>query len=138
MNPSLLLLFDKQNIIFFFILILLSHTVTNSFDIYGQNSKQQLVPGLFGNNSSSNSLLNDAFNKVKDSVVQITTEYKPSDISSQFSDTGSSNSANSIPVKYGSGFVYDKTGNIITNSHVVDSAINIVVTLTMEIHIQQN
>ena len=75
MNPSLLLLFDKQNIIFFFILILLSNTVTNSFDIYGQNSKQQLVPGLFGNNSS-NSLLNDAFNKVKDSVVQITTEYK--------------------------------------------------------------
>ena len=52
----------------------------------------------------------------------------PSDISSQFSDTGSGNSANSIPVKYGSGFVYDKTGNIITNSHVVDSAINIVVT----------
>jgi S1-C subfamily serine protease len=127
MNPSLLLLFDKQNVIFFFILILLSNTVTNSFDIYGQNSKQQLVPGLFGNNSS-NSLLNDAFNKVKDSVVQITTEYKSSDTSNQFSDTGSGNGANSIPVKYGSGFVYDKTGNIITNSHVVDSAINIVVT----------
>ncbi len=127
MNPLLLLLFDKKNIIFFFIFILLSNTVTNSFNIYGQNSKQQLVPGLFGNNSR-NSLLNDAFSKVKDSVVQITTEYKPSDISNQLSDTGSSNSANSIPVKYGSGFVYDRTGNIITNSHVVDSAINIVVT----------
>ena len=32
------------------------------------------------------------------------------------------------PAKYGSGFVYDKSGYIITNYHVVSSAINIVVT----------
>ncbi len=121
------LLFTKQNIVFFFILILLSNAVTNSFYIYGQNSKKQLIPGLFGNDPNiSNSLLNNAFSKVKDSVVQITTEYKPSsDPSNQFFDAGG---ANSIPVKYGSGFVYDKSGYIITNYHVVNSAINIVVT----------
>ena len=117
-------LFSKRNFVFFFILILLSNALSNPFYIYGQNSKQQLVPGLFGNDSS-NSLLNNAFSKVKDSVVQITTEYRPSDSSSQLFDTSS---ANSIPVKYGSGFVYDKSGYIITNFHVVNSAINIVVT----------
>ncbi|MER5175645.1 MAG: trypsin-like peptidase domain-containing protein [Candidatus Nitrosocosmicus sp.] len=104
---------------------MLSSIAVNSFYIYGQISKQQQqVSGLFGN--GSNSLLNDAFRKTKDSVVQITTEYKTSDSSNPFFDTGST--TNSIPAKYGSGFVYDKSGYIITNDHVVSSAINIVVT----------
>ncbi|MGN6351122.1 MAG: S1C family serine protease, partial [Candidatus Nitrosocosmicus sp.] len=90
-----------------------------------QKQKQALIPGLFGNGNDS---LNNAFNKVKDSVVQITTQYKsPSgDSSSQLFDTG--NGVNTIPTKYGSGFVYDKSGYIITNYHVVSSATNIVVT----------
>ncbi len=116
--------FNKQIIIFFFSLLLLFGIAVNSFYVYGQNSKQQ-VPGLFSN--GSNSLLNDAFRKVKDSVVQITTEYKTSDTSNPFFDTGSN--TNLKPAKYGSGFVYDKSGYIITNDHVVSSAINIIVTL---------
>ncbi len=117
------ILFNKQNFIFFLSLLLLSSTVITSFHAYGQNSKQKQIPGLFGNGSN---LLNDAFRKVKDSVVQITTEYKSSsDTSNPLFDT---NSANSVPAKYGSGFVYDKSGYIITNYHVVSSAINIVVT----------
>jgi S1-C subfamily serine protease len=117
------ILFNKQIFIFFLSLFLLSSTVITSFHAYGQNSKQQQIPGLFGNGGN---LLNDAFRKVKDSVVQITTEYKSSsDTSNQLFDT---NGANSVHVKSGSGFVYDKSGYIITNYHVVSSAINIVVT----------
>jgi S1-C subfamily serine protease len=117
------ILFNKQIFIFFLSLFLLSSTVITSFHAYGQNSKQQQIPGLFGNGGN---LLNDAFRKVKDSVVQITTEYKSSsDTSNQLFDT---NGANSVHGKSGSGFVYDKSGYIITNYHVVSSAINIVVT----------
>lgn len=79
--------------------------------------------GLFGN--GNNSLLNDVFNKVKDSVVQITTEYQPSQSSNQFFDTGNNNPQS---VKFGSGFVYDKNGYIITNYHVISSATAITVT----------
>jgi S1-C subfamily serine protease len=117
------ILFNKQIFIFFLSLLLLSSTVITSFHAYGQNSKQQQIPGLFGNGGN---LLNDAFRKVKDSVVQITTEYKSSsDTSNQLFDT---NGANSVRGKSGSGFVYDRSGYIITNYHVVSSAINIVVT----------
>jgi S1-C subfamily serine protease len=117
------ILFNKQIFIFFLSLFLLSSTVITSFHAYGQNSKQQQIPGLFGNGGN---LLNDAFRKVKDSVVQITTEYKSSsDTSNQLFDT---NGANSVHGKSGSGFVYDRSGYIITNYHVVSSAINIVVT----------
>jgi S1-C subfamily serine protease len=117
------ILFNKQSFIFFFSLLLLSSIVITSFQAHGQNSKQQQIPGLFGNGDN---LLNDAFRKVKNSVVQITTEYKSSSYTSNpLFDT---NSANSMPAKYGSGFVYDKSGYIITNYHVVSSAINIVVT----------
>ena len=124
---------NKQNIIFFFALILLiSSTIVNSFYVSGQQQQQQqqqqrqsLIPQLFGNGNNP-SLLNNAFNKVKDSVVQITTQYKSSDTNSQLFDTGSG--ANPTPTKYGSGFVYDKAGYIITNYHVVSSPTNIIVT----------
>ncbi len=112
---------SKQSFLLFCLLFTLS-IIVNSY-VFGQLSKQQKIPELFGNGTN---LLNDAFRKVKDSVVQITTEYKGS--------TSSSNplpglgNTNSMPTKYGSGFVYDKLGFIITNYHVVSSAINIVVT----------
>ena len=113
---------NKQNVAFFFSLLLISGASVNSLYVYGQNSTQKSV-GLFGN--GANSMLNDVFNKVRDSVVQIATEYRSADSFNQFFDTG----ANSpIPAKFGSGFVYDKSGYIITNYHVVSSATNIIVT----------
>ncbi|MGN6623636.1 MAG: S1C family serine protease [Candidatus Nitrosocosmicus sp.] len=121
--------FGKQYFFFLFSLLILTSIAFGPLSVTSQQQQQQqkqaLIPGLFGNGNDS---LNNAFNKVKDSVVQITTQYKsPSgDSSSQLFDTG--NGVNTIPTKYGSGFVYDKSGYIITNYHVVSSATNIVVT----------
>ena len=122
--------FGKQYFFFLFSLLMLTSiafgplSVTAQQQQQKQQQKQALIPGLFGNGNDS---LNNAFNKVKDSVVQITTQYKSSgDSSSQLFDTG--NGVNTLPTKYGSGFVYDKSGYIITNYHVVSSATNIVVT----------
>src|ERR671918_203393 len=61
--------------------------------------------------SYSESSMPDLFDKVKSSVVQI---------------TPSSKSANSSLL--GSGFVYDKHGHIITNSHVIENASLVTVT----------
>src|SRR5215210_6878430 len=90
---------------------------------FGQNQSLDPHLGLFGN--GNNSLLNDIFSKVKDSVVQISTEYQPVDPSNPpYDSTGNSPYA----MKFGSGFIYDKSGIIITNYHVVSSATNIIVT----------
>ena len=90
---------------------------------FGQNQSLEQHLGLFGN--GNNSLLNDIFNKVKDSVVQISTEYQPLDPSNRpYDSTGNS----PYTMKFGSGFIYDKSGIIITNYHVVSSATNIIVT----------
>ncbi len=86
---------SKQSFLLFCLLFTLS-IIINSY-VFGQLSKQQKIAELFGNGTN---LLNDAFRKVKDSVVQITTEYKGS--------TSSSNpllglgNTNSMPTKYGS------------------------------------
>jgi S1-C subfamily serine protease len=75
--------------------------------------------------TTSDSSLNNLYNKVKDSVVQITTEYEdPNYPAGLYDSTGST----PYPMKFGSGFVYDDSGIIITNYHVVSSATNIVVT----------
>lgn len=88
----------------------------------GQNQSLEKDLGLFVNGNTS--LLNDVFNKVKDSVVQITTEYDdPNYPAGMYDSTGTP-----FPMKFGSGFVYDDSGTIITNYHVVSSATNIVVT----------
>ena len=90
---------------------------------FGQNQSLDPHLGLFGN--GNNSLLNDIFSKVKDSVVQISTEYQPADPSNRlYESTGNS----PFTMKFGSGFIYDKSGIIITNYHVVSSATNIIVT----------
>ena len=90
---------------------------------FGQNQSLEPHLGLFGN--GNNSLLNDIFSKVKDSVVQISTEYQPVDPSNRlYESTGNS----PFTMKFGSGFIYDKSGIIITNYHVVSSATNIIVT----------
>jgi len=97
-------------------------TFANQFGVHAQ-SETPSISGLFG--GGNNSLLNDVFNKVKDSVVQISTEYDPSDFPNRFFDT-TNNSP--IPTKFGSGFVFDKSGYIITNYHVVSESNDITVT----------
>ncbi|MDF0682297.1 MAG: S1C family serine protease [Candidatus Nitrosocosmicus sp.] len=77
---------------------------------------------LIDNNSKS---LNDLYNKTKDSVVQIITEYQLTDPSDRpYYLSGNNTNA----MKFGSGFVYDKSGIIITAYHIVSSANNIMVT----------
>ncbi|HSA75171.1 MAG TPA: trypsin-like peptidase domain-containing protein [Candidatus Nitrosocosmicus sp.] len=89
----------------------------------GQNQSLEQHLGLFVNGNTS--LLNDVFSKVKDSVVQISTEYQdPNYPGGLYDSSGSS----PYPMKFGSGFVYDDSGIIITNYHVVSSANNIIVT----------
>ena len=91
--------------------------------VQGQNQSLEQDLGLFANGNTS--LLNDIFSKVKDSVVQISTEYQdPNDPGGLYDSTGST----PYPMKFGSGFVYDDSGIIITNYHVVSSAKNIIVT----------
>ncbi|HXX97659.1 MAG TPA: S1C family serine protease [Candidatus Bathyarchaeia archaeon] len=64
-----------------------------------------------GTNSYSNALsLNSIFKQVENSVVQITSK---APTTSNSSNQSSSN---------GTGFVYDKQGHIVTNSHVVGDA----------------
>jgi S1-C subfamily serine protease len=70
-----------------------------------------------GTNSSSSSnplSLNTIFKQVENSVVQIISK---TPTASDSSDQSSSNTT-----KLGSGFVYDKQGHIVTNSHVVGDA----------------
>jgi S1-C subfamily serine protease len=62
------------------------------------------------NRDYSNSLP-DLFDKVEKSVVQIT-------------EPGSTQVKESNPSRLGSGFVYDKSGHIVTNFHVVDGSKN--------------
>jgi len=100
-----------------------SLVIIQSPQAFAQNQSLEQHLGLFGN--GNNSLLNDIFNKVKDSVVQISTEYQAVDPSNRLYDsTGTS----PFTMKFGSGFIYDKSGIIITNYHVVSSATNIIVT----------
>ncbi len=108
-------------ILIFAVSLFLSQQSISFVFAQSQNLEEHL--GLFGN--GNNSLLNDVFNNVKDSVVQITTEYQdPNYPGGLYDSTGGA----PIPMKFGSGFVYDDSGIIITNYHVVSSATNIIVT----------
>jgi S1-C subfamily serine protease len=119
----MVIFFNALRITIYLSLLVLLCTFTSSIAAYGQSSTQN-ISGLFGN--GTNSMLNDVFTKVKDSVVQITTEYNPPGGSdNQFFDA---NNNNPTPTKFGSGFVYDKSGYIITNYHVVSDARDIAVT----------
>ena len=76
--------------------------------------------------SKASNLLPDVFQRVENSVVQITTtESNPNDviIVNGIPETGKSKAL-------GSGFVYDNQGHIITNFHVIDGANNADVTFT--------
>jgi S1-C subfamily serine protease len=64
-------------------------------------------------------LLNTIFNKVENSVVQITSKV-PRPLSSSSQDPSNPDQQNATAL--GSGFVYDTQGHIITNNHVVSNA----------------
>src|SRR6476469_1790406 len=76
--------------------------------------------------SKASNLLPDVFQRVENSVVQITTtRSNPNDviIVNGIPETGKSKAL-------GSGFLYDNQGHIITNFHVIDGANNADVTFT--------
>ncbi len=91
------------------------------------NSTPTSQAGLMTSSPSNGSnLLPDVFQRVENSVVQITTtKSNPNDviIVNGIPETGKSKAL-------GSGFVYDNQGHIITNFHVIDGANNADVTFT--------
>ncbi len=75
---------------------------------------QQINSPSQGTNSSNPLSLNSIFKQVENSVVQITSKTPTT--------SNSSNQSSSDTNTLGSGFVYDKQGHIVTNSHVVGDA----------------
>lgn len=113
--------FSKKTVLF--LLILTFFVSVNFFNgAYAQTSGQIL--GQFGD--GNNSPLSDIFKKVKDSVVHIATAYDPYNSPNQIYEPIDINSP--IPTKFGSGFVYDKSGHIITSYSSVSESIDIAVT----------
>jgi serine protease Do len=87
-------------------------SVSGQGDNFTLESDQMTVESMpdSTNRDYSNSLP-DLFDKVEKSVVQIT-------------EPGSTQVKESSPSRLGSGFVYDKSGHIVTNFHVVDGSKN--------------
>jgi S1-C subfamily serine protease len=75
---------------------------------------QHINPASEDTNSSNPLSLNSIFKQVENSVVQITSKTPTT--------SNSSNQSSSDINTLGSGFVYDKQGHIVTNSHVVGDA----------------
>ncbi|HXP48673.1 MAG TPA: trypsin-like peptidase domain-containing protein [Bacteroidia bacterium] len=72
-------------------------------------------PSLDTNSSSSNPLsLNTIFKQTENSVVNITSKTPTAGVSNPVSSSNTTT--------LGSGFVYDKQGHILTNSHIVGDA----------------
>jgi S1-C subfamily serine protease len=113
-------------------LLSLSLLASNTFDLQfahlllSSNTAAQAQPTLSPQPTSSQSSLPDVFQKVENSVVQITsTKSNPNQI---IIDNGIPATGRSTAL--GSGFVYDSQGHIVTNSHVIDGATRADVTFT--------
>ena len=91
-----------------------------------QTSNPSLSPSPSTSSTSSESSLPDVFQKVENSVVQITsTTSNPNDI---IIDNGVPSTGKRTAL--GSGFVYDNQGHIVTNYHVINGASRVDVTFT--------
>ncbi|MGH9987346.1 MAG: trypsin-like peptidase domain-containing protein, partial [Nitrososphaeraceae archaeon] len=93
---------------------------TNSSLSISNNSSSILQPQTISNLSSS--ILNTIFKETQDSVVQITRTVPQTGM---IMDPLQENRT-----ALGSGFLFDKKGHIITNSHVVGDAMTVDVTFT--------
>ena len=94
------------------------HTYITQLTAIQTRTEDAGSPTLSSSSSSSISPLPRIFKQIEDSVVQITTKV---------SNDGQDIIINSNPFKsqstiLGSGFVYDKEGHIVTNSHVLDES----------------
>jgi len=91
------------------------------------SNNSNMTSSLSTSSSTSSSSLPDVFQKVENSVVQITsTKSNPNEviILNGVPQSGRRNTA------LGSGFVYDNQGHIVTNYHVIDGASRADVTFT--------
>jgi S1-C subfamily serine protease len=98
----------------FLILIFISsfsYTIFGSDGLAQEKQVEQSTPGSDTNTFLS---LNEIFNNVENSVVQITTSVPPVNI---LNPTQTENST-----ALGSGFIYDNKGHVVTNNHVVANA----------------
>jgi S1-C subfamily serine protease len=86
-----------------FVVAIILTTISSSTVIAQQQQINSNASSSQSTNSSSNLSVNTIFKEVENSVVQIT-------------------SKTSNATKFGSGFVYDKQGHIVTNAHVVGDA----------------
>ena len=68
-------------------------------------------------------------NQVRPAVVQITAQQAASSNGNVFGNSSSTDAGGEVDTGVGSGVIYDKTGYILTNAHVVNGADNLVVTL---------
>jgi S1-C subfamily serine protease len=82
----------------------------------------QQIALAFGVTSDHPSSLNELFQKVEGSVVQITSKVPSAN------PTGSQQPGVENQTALGSGFVYDRQGHIVTNSHVVGEAKSVDIT----------
>ena len=94
------------------------HTLVTQLTAIQTRTEDAGSPVMSSSSSSYISPLPRIFKQVEDSVVQITTK---------LSNDGQDIIINSNPSKsqstiLGSGFVYDKEGHIVTNSHVLDES----------------
>jgi len=104
-----------------------STTAVASAAAQSQPSNNSNMTSSLSTSASSSSSLPDVFQKVENSVVQITsTKSNPSEviILNGVPSTGRRGTA------LGSGFVYDNQGHIVTNYHVIDGASRADVTFT--------
>ena len=102
------------------------HNTVNAHQISFQDIPIKSVALPVQSTSSSFSLPN-IFKQVENSVVQITSK-TPSPNSSMQIINGDNPLDNQQSTRLGSGFVYDKQGHIISNSHVIDGAKTVDVT----------
>ncbi|MBV9178306.1 MAG: trypsin-like peptidase domain-containing protein [Nitrososphaeraceae archaeon] len=105
------------------------HNTVNAQQISFQDIpiKSVALPAQSTTSSPSSSPLPNIFKQVENSVVQITSK-TPSPNSSMQIINGDNPLDNQQSTRLGSGFVYDKLGHIISNSHVIDGARTVDVT----------